>query len=141
MSSNAPATLTNRLSVAQTDDVSRWWLGLPPAERRGVRRLLDQEAARSPVRLVGRFVDARQRYEGVEEASVTDFYEYLVNHELTLDDGRTYHICFAHREARRALAAGEIRASFRCPLARTDCPMRAVLDRAPGRDLCLEEVR
>lgn len=137
MSSKTLATLTNKLSVNQTHEVTRWWEALPAARRRAVETLLEQQAASTPVQVVGRFVDARQRYEDVEAPLCIDFYEYLVNHELTLDDGPTYHVCSAHPEARAVLAIGDVPAGFRCPFARTECPMRVILDREPGRDLRL----
>jgi hypothetical protein len=74
-------------------------------------------------------------------AGTTDFYEYLVNHEVILDDGRTDHICSAHPEARAALTAGRIPADFRCPRAQASCPMRALLNAAPGCDVRFAIVR
>src|SRR2546421_286165 len=39
--------------------------------------------------------------------------------------------------ARAAFAAGRIPADFRCPLGACACPMRQLLEVAPGRALCL----
>lgn len=75
------------------------------------------------------------------ELLVDDFYEYLVNHELCFYGGRTFHICSAHAEARAVVAAGRIPASFPCPRASTDCPMRKLLDEAPGCDVRLSLIR
>jgi hypothetical protein len=70
-----------------------------------------------------------------------DFYEYLVNHEIFIDDGPKYHFCSAHPEARAVLSAGHIPAAFRCPRGESACPMRVLLDRRPGRDVRLSLVR
>jgi hypothetical protein len=50
---------------------------------------------------------------------------------------RTFHICSAHRAARAVLRAGFIPADFTCPLASAACPMRKLLDRAPGKSVRL----
>jgi hypothetical protein len=134
MRARAPATLVRHLSPSQATDVERWWKALPTAERRALGR----DAGRPPARLVGRFVEPGARSEGDDEDGL---YDYLVNHEITLDDGRTYHICTAHPESRAAQIAGRVPAAFRCPRAEADCPMRALLDRAPGCDLRLSKAR
>jgi hypothetical protein len=131
MRARAPAQLTKRLSPEQTTDVDRWWQELAPAERWALR----PNAGRPPARVVVRFVVAGEAELEEGDASTSDFYEYLVNHEVILDDGRCYHICSAHPEARAALAAGRIPAEFRCPFARPTCPMRSLLDEAPGCDV------
>ena len=131
MHAQPPRMLTDRLSRTQTADVARWWAALPGAQRRGLRRLFRKDDARPAMRVVGRFVDPRERRDHADQPN-HDFYEYLVNHELSLADGRTYHICSAHAEARDALVSGELPAAFRCPLARGDCLMRVVLDAAPA---------
>jgi hypothetical protein len=88
--------------------------------------------------VIGRFVDAARCDEPCDDLDASDdLYEYLVNHELSFEGGRRYHICSAHPEARAALRAGRIPAGFRCPLANEACPMRAILRRAPGCDVRL----
>lgn len=106
------------------------------------------------IRVRGRFVDATQEgaqgpeadrderrdadYGGGQGASFVDFYEYLVNHEISLSDTRTYHICTRHEAAAEVVRAGMIPATFACPLGRADCPMRRLLAVEPGRSLRLE---
>jgi len=131
MRARAPALLMRRLGPEQATEVDRWWQKLTPADRRAMRPNPGGPPRRVVVRLVA---------EGVAEldgadAETHDFYEYLVNHEVILDGGRTYRICSAHPQARAALMAGRIPAEFRCPLARATCPMRSLLDEAPGCDV------
>jgi hypothetical protein len=126
MRARVPATLE--------DDVTRWWQGLGPAERRALRR----DAGRPPPGVVARFVEAGDE---PDSDGAVDFYEYLVNHELVFADERVFHICSAHPEARAVLAAGYLPAGFRCPRADATCPMRAVLDQAPGCSVRLSLVR
>jgi hypothetical protein len=130
MRARAPALLTKRLSPEQAIDVDRWWQELAPADRRTLR----PNAGRPPARVIVRFVVAGAAERDEADTDASDFYEYLVNHEVILDNGRTYHICSAHPEARAALGAGRIPAEFRCPFARATCPMRSLLDQAPGCD-------
>jgi hypothetical protein len=135
MCTPAPATLAKRLSPAQAHDVTQWWRGLAPADREALRR----DVGRAPPGVRARYVDGGQDDDGVD--SVIDFYEHLVNCEVVLGDGRRFQICSAHPAARAVLAAGRIPAAFRCPRADASCPMRALLDRAPGCDVRLSLLR
>jgi hypothetical protein len=137
MTSNVFEQLAQGLSVTQAAHVRRWWCGLSAAERRELARLCGGGSPGEARPVVGRFVRARDGEGAPAPIPNVDFYEYLVNHELSLDDGRTYHICSAHPEARAAVVSGEIRATFACPLANAACPMRALLAEAPGCDLRL----
>jgi hypothetical protein len=86
--------------------------------------------------VVARFVEP-----GEVSEPANDFYEYLVNHEICIDDGPKYHICSAHPDARAAVGAGYIPAGFRCPRGEKECPMRSLLALCPGRDVRLSLVR
>jgi hypothetical protein len=131
----APESLTTRLSSAHATQVSEWWMRLTTGDRRALRELDAAGARPRALQLMGRFV---QPGEDVESGELTsDLYEYIVNHELAFLPERTFHICSAHPEARAAIAARRIPAAFTCPLASTECPMRALLDRAPGHDVRL----
>jgi hypothetical protein len=125
-----PASLIRRLSAAQVIEGARWWQTLSPAQRRALGR----DSGRPPRAIVGRFVESARIDDGDENI---DFYEYLVNHEIVLDDGRRFHICSAHPAARAALAQGRVPAAFQCPRADSACPMRALLDALPGCDLVI----
>jgi hypothetical protein len=119
----------------QTSDVERWWSNLKPVERHSTRR----DGGRAPAGVLARFVEGDAPDDAGAETS--HFYEYLVNHEVYLDDGRVFHICSAHPEARARIAARHVPADFRCPRRNAACPMRTLLDLAPGRDLRLSLVR
>ena len=121
-----------RLSDTQAAEVDQWWRGLAPRDRRELRR----DPGRPPPRVVARFVEP-----GEDVGAEDDFYEYLVNHEIYIDDGPKYHICSAHPEARAVLSAGRIPAAFRCPRGEKACPMRVLLDQRPGHDVRLSLVR
>lgn len=133
MRTRAPALLTRGLSAPQRFDVTSWWRGLAPADRRGLRA----DVGRPPAGVVGHFVEAGSPDAREDNDGPSDYYEYLVNHEISLEDRRVFHICSAHPEARAVLTAGEIPAGFRCPRADAACPMRVLLDLAPGSNLRL----
>jgi hypothetical protein len=129
MAEPVPAAFMNGLSSREVEAVAMWWQGLTPE----ARRTLKWRRATPPLVLLGRFVDAEP---GDDEAShPSDFYEYLVGHEIYLDDGRRFHICRAHERARAALARGRIHAAFACPLRHENCPLRRLLELRTGRDL------
>lgn len=129
-----PRRLTKKLSPVQANEVNEWWRGLAPEDRRALR----SGGRCPPTRVVARFLEPDE-----EAPACDDFYEYLVNHEIYIDDGPKYHICSAHPEARAVVRAGRIPSSFRCPRSDERCPMRILLGMRPGHDvhLSLEESR
>lgn len=135
MGASAPAMLTKGLSTPQQQEFDQWWKTLGASDRYSLR----QHAGRPPAGVVARFVDAERLAEDGDEN--VDFYEYLVNHELWLEDGRGFRICSAHPEARALLRRGRIPATFECPRATTECPMRALLDAANGLNVRLSRAR
>ena len=129
MRAKVPTSLTRKLAIVQANEVNRWWQGVTPANRRTLRR----DPGRPPPGVVGLFVEASEARDAADET--TDFYEYLVNHELYLEDGRGFRICSAHPDARSILARGLVPASFACPLENAACPLRRLLDAANGCDV------
>lgn len=125
-----PKNLTNGIPITADRAVSNWWQHLSPADRRTLRA----HPPRAPRGLVGRYVEPAAD----KQAAWLDYYEYLVNHEIRIVDGPTFHICSAHPAARAAISSGTIPAAFACPRADAACPMRAILDRAPGCSLRIE---
>jgi len=101
-----------------------WWQGLSVQDRRLLRRRL---RSRDEV-VVARFVET----DGDDLPLPSDFYEYLVGHEVYLEDGRTFHICSAHPQARAAIEQGLIPRDFLCPRAEASCPLRQLLAERPG---------
>jgi hypothetical protein len=122
MPKRAFVTLGERL------EIRKWWRALPWRERHAMRPC----EGRAPRGVTARFVEDS----GTDDEGL-DFYEYLVNHDIVLDDGRRFHICSAHPQARQVLASGLLPAGFRCPIGRDECPMRAILAVSPGRHVRL----
>ena len=107
----------------------RWWRELPAAERRDLAAV----RGRRPLGVFVRFVE---QGEAADDDPI-DFYEFLINHEVYLDDGRTFHICSAHPAARARFAAGYIPRDFSCPRSDDACPIRALLAVSPDHDVKL----
>lgn len=121
-------------------EATRWWASLDAPTReelvgRWVAIPLAGSAARSvEVRgAAGRIavddVDGPQDRGGWNR----DLYEFAVAHDVVFHlNQRVFHICRAHDAARRVAREGRILAGFRCPFARSGCPMRALVDAAGG---------
>jgi hypothetical protein len=128
MGRTPPGKLTRRLSKRQIQTVTTWWQSLTPRERASLRE------HRSALEVVARFEEPGERDDG---EIPDDFYEYLVAHEVSLFPLRTFHICSAHEEASAVVLEGRIPATFHCPWAKAECPMRVLLAEAPGKDVHL----
>lgn len=149
------------LSPAELTIVNGWWSSLVTRDRRYLTTLSDSRADscsynRAPrprgssawyglaVEVQGHFIDdgftdaPRDGHPEDDYAPFPiDLYEYLVNHEITLSSGETYHVCTRHQAAAEVVRAGTIPATFSCPLRQPHCPMRRLLAVEPGRSLSL----
>jgi len=134
MGARAPARLIRRLTAEEADQVNRWWRAITPTERRTLRH----DAGRPPVGVMARFVEDGEATDADDEPG--GFYEYLVNHEIYLEDGRRVHICSAHPLARALIARGRFPADFVCPRSYVACPIRALVAEGSGRDARLSLV-
>ena len=141
-----PLDLTTPLPADGRDVASAWWAGLSPAGRDEVVALCDPgrdhffgPTAEAPGVVGGRFVPHDDAWGFAEWGP--DWFDHLMEHpEVMLADvvvTRTFHICTREPAARDAAAAGHLPADFACPLASPGCPMRRLLDAAPGRSLRL----
>jgi hypothetical protein len=113
-------------SSLRTQEVIEWWTRLTRNEQRSL------VSPRPP--LLARFVEAGS--EPADDGNL-DLYEWLIGHEIIVED-RVFHICSAHQDVRTALSKRLIVADFVCPLRSSTCPMRAILDLHPGKDLSIE---
>jgi hypothetical protein len=95
-------------------DVRRWWRELSVSDRASLRI--------PRPRLLARFVEVDP------EDDDTDLYEWIVAHDLSFIQPRTFHICTRH-------VFIELTPSFACPFAESPCPMRAMLDACPTRKI------
>lgn len=117
--------------------IDEWWFALDEASRSEALHLWQdcgQESALT-VRVEARFADEPEAES--DEFWHSDYYEYLVNHEIYLFDAPGVHICTRHPVAETAARSGVIPHDFCCPLRSTDCPMRRLLNISPDKSLRL----
>jgi len=136
-----PDLLRETMSDFGMSAVDGWWADLPEPARGEVIELWQAASASQPciARVAARFVDAEEEKEDDDRPDLwhNAFYDYLVNHEVYLLDEKGPHVCTQQPAARAAVEAGFIPSHFACPVAHTDCLMRQLLQRAPGKSVRL----
>lgn len=132
MSTAIPHWLTSCVSANEHEGIDRWWNELDAASRVELASFEDSSFEELPLELYGHFVDPEDARE--DEMWHLDLIEYLNAHP-DIDfflEGQTFHVCRAHREARRVLQDGRIAYNFSCPFARSACPFARALALRPG---------
>lgn len=128
-----PTALTRGYGSHEVEVISRWWNGLSTSERRRLRAELEDRPG-WPVAVVPLRLRKEDRPEHDQEHGrfpLVDFYEYLVGHEMIREERRFFIMgCAAHADARRTIEEGSISTTFVCPLGRSSCPMRTIVERA-----------
>jgi hypothetical protein len=136
---NLPTMFREALANAGLRAVDEWWAQLDASSRTEALHLW-HECSRAESGLAVR-VEARFADDSDEDAGDfwhSDYYDYLVNHEIYLFEVPGIHICTRHPLAAAAARAGFIPRDFSCPLLLAgDCPMRRLLAHAPGRSVRL----
>jgi len=128
-----PEALTRGYGDDEVEVISRWWKGLSTATRQQLTKEFEDRPG-WPVAVVPLRLRKEERREP-DAFPLVDFYEYLVGHEQIAQEVRFFIMgCAAHAEARKRIEQGSIEVSFECPLGRTSCPMRALVERATARE-------
>lgn len=132
-----PMLFREALSNAGMVAIDEWWKQLDELARAEALRLwhdCGQSESELSVRVEARFIEEQEEDVGFWHS---DYYDYLVNHEIYLFKVPGAHICTRHPVAEAAARAGIIPHDFSCPFGSTDCPMRRLLAVSPGRSLKL----
>jgi hypothetical protein len=133
-----PMMFREALASAGLRAIDEWWAHLDSSSRSEALHLwheCSQAESKLAVRVEARFADESDENAG--DFWHSDYYDYLVNHEIYLLDVPDVHICTQHPVAAAAARTGFIPHDFACPLQAGDCPMRRLLALAPGRSLRL----
>lgn len=133
-----PMMFREALASAGLRAIDEWWAHLDTSARSEALHLwyeCSQAESGLAVRVEAQFADERDEDTG--DFWHSDYYDYLVNHEIYLFDVPGVHICTQHPVAAAAVRAGFIPRDFSCPLQASDCAMRRLLAHAPGRSLRL----
>src|SRR5262249_17976366 len=126
------------LADAGMPAIEEWWTQLDDDGRADALQLWQdcgQTRAGISVKVDASFLD--EAAEDGRDFWHNDFYEYLVNHEIYVKQMPVFHICPRHPAPREAARLGFIPHDFSCPFASGDCPMRKLLDIAPGKSVRL----
>lgn len=140
--SSLPPRVLARLSPEGVRLARAWWASLGEVERDELTAARSPPGARRPA-APGRRAGRRRRLDLVVEALPEseagdepefplDYYEFLVNHEVGLDNGPRFHICTRHEAGRRAAREGRIPPAFACPLGLPSCPLRRASEHFGG---------
>lgn len=149
-----PPQFADAVAPSQLEGVECWWASLSAEIRQELVDSLDArwdsrqfiktgsngstQWHRIPARIQARFSEVDEDDHGTWHS---DFYDYLVNHEVYLTDLRqTFHICTRHPIAEAAVRSGRIPSDFNCPFAHAGCPMRLLLTQGNGCAIRLEVV-
>ena len=126
------------LANAGMKAIEEWWAHLDASSRSEALQLwhdCSQRESGVTVRVEAEFTDDQD--EVTDDFWHSDYYDYLVNHEIYLFSVAGVHICTQQPEAAAAVRAGIIPHGFTCPLQTANCPMRRVLALSPGKSLRL----
>jgi hypothetical protein len=133
-----PMMFREALASAGLRAIDDWWAHLDASSRSEALQLwheCSQTESGLAVRVEARFADDHEDERG--DFWHSDYYDYLVNHEIYFYRERSFHICTQHPVAAAAARAGFISHDFTCPLQAGDCPMRRLLAHSPGRSVRL----
>ena len=133
-----PLLFREALSDAGMLAIDDWWEHLDERSRSEALDLWYEcrnSDADLAVRVEARFADDQE--ENGTDYWHSDYYDYLVNHEIYLFKMPGIHICTRHPVAAAAVRAGTIPHNFCCPFQSADCPMRRILSLAPDKSLRL----
>lgn len=152
--SRLPEHVLENLTPEERERTIRWWWSISHQDRADIELLWDERAEDSafvgelkdneiiwhslPIKLIGMFVDEENPID--RKLELSHLYEYIANHNATffLENRTFFRICRAHPVAREALRNGLIPASFECPFAHQDCPMKKILAVQPGKSVLVE---
>jgi hypothetical protein len=133
-----PTMFREALANAGLRAIDEWWAHLDASSRSEALQLWHEcshDESGLAVRVEARFADGPEEQMG--DFRHSDYYDYLVNHELYFYRARPFHICTRHPVAAAAVRAGFIPHDFSCPFQAGDCAMRRLLAHSPGRSLRL----
>ena len=127
-----PKQMRSLVPMREILEVENWWEKLSDENQKELHSFY-QEKSRDPDQLVsiqfcGRFVE-QETTDQKDIFWVNHFYDYIVNHELIVDEspwiGGT---CSANKAAERVLRKGLLPKDFSCPVADRDCLMMKLLN-------------
>jgi hypothetical protein len=137
-----PKRILAKLSSQEKSEAEDWWHSLDYENKAELTKsyLIEKVKQQEPHTLTfyGKFVEGNEPY-GKDEFWVLELYEYLVNHEIYIQELQLHvgGVCTSQKAAQKSTQKGFIDANFSCPLGKTDCRMREPLKYGEGKSLKL----
>ncbi|TCI85078.1 hypothetical protein [Tenacibaculum sp. M341] len=132
---NIPNKLKTVIPIQEITSIENWWNKLSRENQTELEVLYNEESEIQnqmvELEFCGEYVE-REITESEDAFWIHQFYEYLVNHELIVDESPRYYVCSANNEAEQAIRKGVIRKDFVCPESNKNCLMRKIIDFKKG---------
>lgn len=137
-----PKRIKTSISVEELLKVKDWW-GKLSEENQSELSLLYNEDTRNSKQIVsiylcGKYVE-QERIIPNNAFWVNHFYDYIVNHELVIDEYKVHFggVCSSNKLAENSIRKGLIRKGFVCPNNDVNCLMKRVLQDEKEKSLQL----
>jgi len=139
-----PKRLKSTIPVSMILEVEDWWNKLSDENKNELQELYENEEKANSntvsIFLCGKYVEQERTIHNNHEGFWVNYlYDYIVNHELIIDELQ-HHIggtCSANQLAEKAVRNGSIHKNFQCPNKDENCLMRALLRKGNGKSLRL----
>lgn len=142
MQHELPKRLKTSISVEEILKVENWWDKLSEENQLQLASLYNEEAPNRKnivsIYLCGKYVE-QERVIPNNAFWVNHFYNYIVNHELVIDETKIHvgGVCSSNKIAENSIRTGIIRNGFICPLNDSSCLMKSILEFRQGLSLQL----
>ncbi|MCI5083969.1 MAG: hypothetical protein MRY78_19885 [Saprospiraceae bacterium] len=128
------------ISAREITKVEAWWDKLSEEQQAALQRLYstedEQKEQTISIYLCGKFVEQEPEQ---KDFWVNHFYDYIVNHELFIDETKPNvgGICSSNKVAETAIRNGIFAHSYECPLKQKNCIIKEILNEQVGKSLQL----
>ncbi|WP_299551602.1 hypothetical protein [Seonamhaeicola sp.] len=130
-----PRNLKSVVPIQEISKVEDWWNKLSKENQIELESVYKDEPENQnqfvAIHLCGKFVE-QEKTNNHDVFWVNHFYEYIVNHEIIIDQKPKLYVCSAYKEAENAIRTGIIKKEFLCPELNKNCQMRKILDLENG---------
>ncbi len=113
-------------------EVENWWKKLSNENKKELESLYLEDSIDADkfvaIQLCGKFVE-QEKVLDLNPFWINHFYEYIVNHELIIDETKVKGgmVCFSNKEAELAIKKGFLYKDFKCPDVNDKCLMKKLL--------------
>jgi len=130
---NIPTRIKSMIPVKEILAAENWWNKLSEENQYDLKELYDEDSRSDSgtvsIYLCGKFVEQETKNED-SMFWINYFYDYIVNHELVIDEYKVHHggICSRTKAAENAIRAGKLDNKFECPLNNCNCQMKKIIN-------------